>query len=86
MRPCPAGWTCFDGGGRTGGLVFRFYREEPHQLLQIGGLSAHLLGGGGKFFGGRGILLGDLVELAHRGVHLIDAYGLLLGRRGDFLD
>ena len=42
-----------------------FKLEEGHELLQVIGLAAELLGGGGQLFGGRCVLLGSLVELPH---------------------
>mgnify|MGYP000574236705 CR=1 FL=1 len=44
--------------------------EERHGLLQLLGLAAHLLAGGGQFFRAGGVLLGGGVQLAHGRVDL----------------
>ena len=56
-----------------------FHPEEPHQLLQLLRLAAHLFRRRREFFRRRSILLRDLVELVHRGVDLADAGRLLFG-------
>ena len=50
------------------------------------GLTTHFLRGRREFFGSRGILLGDLVELLHRTSNLADPARLFFGSHGNFLN
>src|SRR3954454_24202910 len=60
--------------------------EGGDQVPQRMRLSGHLLGRRGELLGRGGAPLGDLVDLAHRPVDLLDAGGLLVGAGRDLLD
>src|SRR3982751_3187170 len=88
------------GGGCTAGravrepyaaLLERTFAAAPlveggDQVPQRMRLSGHLLGRRGELLGRGGAPLGDLVDLAHRPVDLLDAGGLLVGAGRDLLD
>jgi hypothetical protein len=58
--------VCAGAAGRRIGI----HHEEGHQFLQLSRLPAHLFCRDGQFFGRTGVLLRDLVDLAHGGVDL----------------
>ncbi len=57
-----------------------FDLEEIDQAAQV----FHLAGGGDRFFGGGGVLLGDFFHLPHGGVGLVDAGALFFESDADF--
>jgi len=68
-------------------LKFRLGQlERAHGFEQTRRLRGQLIGGGGKFFGGGGISLGDLIDLGHRTTDLRDSDRLFARCGGNFLD
>jgi hypothetical protein len=70
---------CPGASSRNGNHII----DHAFHLLR---LSAHFFRSGRGFFGGGGILLGDLVHFRDRKVHLFDALSLLRGCGRDFTD